>query len=450
MINSPAVQWHIGTSKAALPPIAKGLPVLGNALNMRNDPTRYIVEQYQQLGPIFQIMLFNRPVVVMAGLEANQFAIQEEYTAFSNRLGMEGMTTQMGSKNNILTLDGTPHQHLRKILRRAYSKSQIASHFNTIVGIVDDFLNTLKPGDSFEVFSSLRRLTNLQQGQIMLNLSPEKYYRDIVNFWTINLAVNVFRILPPVAFKTGFYRKAHAAAMEWTHLVLDFTRKNPVSEARPRTAIDDLLEARDENGNPYSEEYLLFEALAPYVAGLDSLTGTASFLVYVLLKNPHILERVLPEIDAVFNQGVPDMSDMRGMETLGKVVHEVLRRYPVTAFMVRGAAQEFEFAGYRVKAGMDIYTAHGVPHFLPEFFPNPYSFDIDRPRPMAGTFLPFGVGNHACLAAGMAEVQVTATVAAIFHRARFSMLPSNFEATMEAIPLPNPGKFRMKLLERRF
>ena len=51
-----------------------------------------------------------------------------------------------------------------------------------------------------------------------------------------------------------------------------------------------------------------------------------------------------------------------------------------------------------------------VPHFLPEFFPEPEEFDIDRyhaprnERRLDGAYAPFGLGDHTCLGAGIAEI----------------------------------------------
>ena len=62
---------------AAAPPLAPGLPILGSALPMARDVLGFLVEQYQQLGPIFRVRALNREMVVLAGAEANTFVTQE-------------------------------------------------------------------------------------------------------------------------------------------------------------------------------------------------------------------------------------------------------------------------------------------------------------------------------------------------------------------------------------
>ena len=51
-MNKQTIPWRIGETGAPLPPKLPGLPLLGNALDMRHDPTRYIVDMYLLHGPI--------------------------------------------------------------------------------------------------------------------------------------------------------------------------------------------------------------------------------------------------------------------------------------------------------------------------------------------------------------------------------------------------------------
>ena len=100
--------------------------------------------------------------------------------------------------------------------------------------------------------------------------------------------------------------------------------------------------------------------------------------------------------------------------------------------------------------------ATGVTHMLPEFFPNPEVFDIDRYTPeraehrRPGVFTPFSLGTHTCLGAGFAELQLMMTFATILHTAELALDPPDFTASVKPLPLPNPGKdFRLRVLRLR-
>ncbi len=55
------------------PPLASGLPVLGNTPAIQQDLVRFLVEQYKRLGPVFRIRALNQEFVVMAGPDRCQY-----------------------------------------------------------------------------------------------------------------------------------------------------------------------------------------------------------------------------------------------------------------------------------------------------------------------------------------------------------------------------------------
>lgn len=87
-------------------------------------------------------------------------------------------------------------------------------------------------------------------------------------------------------------------------------------------------------------------------------------------------------------------------------------------------------------------------HFLSEFYENPYTFSIGRLCGPSGTITLFGMGNHACLGARIADVQLLVTTATLLAYDRFELDPLDYEAKLATIPLPNPGRYKLELVER--
>ena len=56
-MNQTATQ---STATAGKPPLAPGLPVLGNALSMRIDPLAYLLGLYREYGPVFRVRMLGR------------------------------------------------------------------------------------------------------------------------------------------------------------------------------------------------------------------------------------------------------------------------------------------------------------------------------------------------------------------------------------------------------
>ena len=441
-----STSWHIGETTAPLPPLAAGTPIVGNALDLGKDPTRFVVSLYHKYGPIFRIRIMGQTITVLAGLEVNQFTTQHDEEVFTNETEFAGLQHETGP---VMTAQpSAEHRHMRRLLRPAYGRSVALDQVPALITIVDQFVDSLTIGESFEAFPAMQRLVVNQLGQIMRGQAVGDYFDDVRTFMKTMLQVYQFHTRPSFVFKLPAYKRAKARAFEMATQVLDYTRQTSAGENRRQNSIDLLLNSTDLHGQGFSQEHLLSEALGPYMAGQDTVAGTLSFIFYVIHKHPDLLERLTEEARAGLADGTFDANSIRKFELLHNTIAETMRLYPVAPFMPRHAAQTFEFAGHRVNAGDRVYSATTVTHFLPEYYPDPYTFNVDRPRGQAGTFVPYGVGNFACLGAGMADVQLLITTAALLRRVRFQLDPLDYEIKMAAIPLPNPGPYRLKVLEK--
>lgn len=130
--------------------------------------------------------------------------------------------------------------------------------------------------------------------------------------------------------------------------------------------------------------------------------------------------------------------------------------YPAAPVVFRKVANSFDFAGYHVPAGESLFVATTVTHRLPEFFPDPDRFDIDRYLPdraehrQPNVFVPFGVGTHRCLGNGFAEAQTLLTIATVLHAAELELDPPGYELKMTNVPTPRPARsFRFKVKRLR-
>ncbi len=162
------------------------------------------------------------------------------------------------------------------------------------------------------------------------------------------------------------------------------------------------------------------------------------------------------EVDAACSQGTLSWEQLKQMPDLRGAMMETLRRYPVAGGHRARVARPVAFAGYRLEAGHDVEVAMTVPHFLEELYPNPMQFDLDRFRPprnehrKPGAYAPFGLGDHTCLGAGIAEVQLMVTMATLLSTFTLQFDPPDYHLVIEHHLTPVPGNhFQVKVVERR-
>lgn len=439
----------IDATTAPLPPKASGLPLLGNALAMSNDPTSFIVEQYHKLGSIFRIQILDREITVLAGRDANMFAMREGKNVFSNREVFIDLARTLGSELNLTALDGAAHKYLRSLSRSGYSRSRLDESMSDAIQVMKDFAEEVQPQETLDSFYTMQRLITYQLGRVATNYPADDYFDDLLTFQRYMMNVYLMKFWPRLALMRPEFKRVKARTLELGEKVVAYHIQNPPEGLRSPDLLDDLLQEHRTNPEKFPEEAVYAAAIGPYIAGQDTVASATAFLLYAILRDPQIKAAVQEEVDALFADGIPAAMEMRKADILHQVAIESLRLYPVTPFMPHFASQTFEYGGYRVEAGSEIYMAQTVTHFLPEYFEDPYTFKLDRPKPQPGTFTPFGVGAHTCLGAGMAEVLLMVNAAALLHYLDLAIDPPNYKLKTGVIPLPHPKGLGLKIIGKR-
>ena len=151
--------------------------------------------------------------------------------------------------------------------------------------------------------------------------------------------------------------------------------------ARKPNAIDDILALHRTDPTFLPECDLPLTALLPLFAGVETVGSIGACMLYVVLKDPALRERAQAEADALFAGGTPDAAQVRELDVLYRIMLEALRMYTPVPGIQRKVTTSFDFAGHRIPAGEDLFLAFFVTHDLPEHFPDPRRFDMDRYLP---------------------------------------------------------------------
>lgn len=435
-----------------LPPLAKGLPLLGSSIPMLADPLRYFLRQYQQHGPVFRIRLPGREYTILAGLEANQFmAAADEYLASTEVFA--DLKRELGTEKLLVGMDGPAHRARRKLQRASYSRDSYLARLPELMSTTESEFQKWQAGQTFPVFRTLQRIVVRQLSTVLLNRAPGDNFESVRTLIRMNLLVNVANVLPPIFLRHPRYVSAKQQLLQEGHAII---AEHRTRDGRLPDLVDALLAERDEQGNPLTEREIIAEMIGSYNAGMDTVAGTVSFMLYAILKSPGLLACIQPEVDALFANGEINADALKDMPTLHMAALETLRLYPVAPLLPRTAAKDFDFAGHRIKAGTPLFLVNGLTHFLPEYFPDPERFDIHRHRTEArkarppNAFAPYSFGAHTCLGAGMAETQVMVLMAHLLHSFELELDPPDFTVRMLFRPVPTPGdKLQARIVRRR-
>jgi cytochrome P450 len=436
----------------------RGLPIAGSVVDLAQDPAALLVRGYLEHGPVFRVRGLNRTLTVLAGPElARWMGSREGQGCLRSREVWQGLADEFGATRVLPGVDGSEHRRLREVMRRGYSREAVLGRLEDLVAITDQCLERdWRPGATVRVVTTIQRLVTIQLGTLLTGQAPLEYLDDIRTMTRYILNSLVTRQRPAVLLRRPKYRRAKVRVQELGgQMIRDSRDRRSISRDR-RILVDDIMDAHDRDSSLVAANDLVVALTGPYIVGLDTVANTLATLVYAVLKHPEVLERVRDEADAVFARGPLTEESIADLPSTSGAVMETMRLYPIGVAQPRVADRDFEYAGYRIREGEPVYCAVTVPHFLPEFFPNPQVFDIDRYRPerrehaTPGAYAPFGKGPHTCLGKGLAEVQMTLTAARLFHRLDLALDPPGYVLRRKAAPTPGPTTaFRIRVTRIR-
>jgi cytochrome P450 len=442
------------------PPVARGLPLLGNTLDMARDPAQFFVKLYREYGPVCRISVLGKPYVVISGIESATFmGTREGRDCLRSKEFWEGLVKEYGATRTLTGEDGESHKELRDIMRRGYSKESIKGRYNELVRITDrSFERDWKVGESVNVLPAMQYMVTDQLGTILTGAAPLEYVDDIRTTILHILNVLVTRQRPKILLKRPVYKKARSRIGELGHtMATEWMAAYKAGRAKPedeRNLIDDIMHAHVERPDVMPASDLLVTLTGPYVAGLDTVANTTAAITYTVLKYPEVKRRVLEEVDALFAEGeISEEGLLARLPSLQGAIMETMRLYPIAVAQMRTANKDFVFEGCQIREGEMLYIGTSVPHFMEECYPDPFKFDIDRyakgraEHMKPGAYSPYGRGPHTCLGKSLAEVQIALTMARLFHKLELELDPPNYELKTKTAPTPGPAtsfKVRVK------
>ena len=436
-------------------PRARGLPLVGSTLAVARDPRTFFVREYLRVGPVFRVRTLTRNFVAMAGRDANLFLSRSERMHLHTSDMWDPLCAELGASRFVLNMDGKDHARMRRETRDGLSRQLIESEIPEAVDVIRRTVATMPLHAPLPALPALLRLVGETTSAIVAQSSTGDYMDDVR--LVLREAVTRGFLHTPRLPKTPRLRRALRRAAELSDRWL--TKHQMRQRPRKANAIDDMLALHRADPMFLPECDLPLTALLPLFAGVETVGSVGACMLYVVLKNPALRERAQAEADALFAAGTPDAAKVRKLDILYRIMLEALRMYTPVPGIQRRVTTSFDFAGHRIPAGETLVLAFFVTHDLPEHFPDPQRFDIDRYLPgreehkQPGVFTPFGVGVHHCAGRGFAEAQLPLIVATLLHEADLELVPPTYELKTDRwvlFPSFVPDKrFKFRMRARR-
>ncbi len=272
-----------------------------------------------------------------------------------------------------------------------------------------------------------------------LEAGHAEYYRQI-NWWILYCMLRLPHGLPRLGGKA---MRRHERRLREAVRALVHARSETASAGDD--LLGRLLNAKDpETGLAMSEERLVDNMIAFFIAGSDTTALAITWALYLIAQSPEWEARILDEVLQVAGDDPIGREHLDGLVVVKQVLNETLRLFPTAPVTVRDILNDVELGGVRVPAGtIGIIPFYAI-HRHQGFWRNPDRFDPDRfspdapEKPSRYQFLPFGAGPRICIGAAFAMIEATILLASFVRGARFE-LPPGFSPRVTGQMFLTPG-----------
>ncbi len=416
-----------GTTPAGATPPGSRLPALVQTALFVASPVRFLERAQRRYGPVFRTSFLGFPnevFVTTADLAEQVYALD----AGGARAGAvrQQFIGPMVGEHSLLSLDGEPWRRHRRLLTPPLHGNAIARYRTEIAEIAATEIARWPRDQPFALRERMQDITL----EVMLRLvfgirDAERLQRlrvlipklvDLagsIGLLMLPPRVRVWAHESPVLRRMSFLpttRLLNAREAVDTILFDEIARRRARPVPGATDVLSRLLDARDEDGQPMTDQELRDELITMLEAGHETTATGLAWTFERLVRTPEVLRTLRGELDSG-----------RDDTYLDAVIKEALRSRPVVYEVPRLLDAPVRLAGYEIPAGWYAAPLISLIHRDPDAFPEPDEFRPERfLEPDAAraqkAWMPFGGGRRYCVGAQLALLEMRVIIRELLRR----------------------------------
>jgi cytochrome P450 len=427
--------------------------MLGSRSFRSGNLPKFLAEQSERYGPVYQLKAGGKSLVVLASAELNHWTGRKGRMLLRTRDYLEAFLTQWGTARSIASMDGADHFRMRKAMRAGIAPAVVQDRLDEVFALARKSFGQWKTKTGVHGERACQHLIGEQIAHLTMSVAPMDILDELLAFEYRALLVHVFGILPKFTMRTPRMKRYLAHILD-LYTQIHATHTPAQRQGKRRDLADDLMDLHQADPQFLPETDLGFSFIAAVISGHYTSSAMA-FAIYELLANPDLRERIEAEADALFANRDPVAADLtpEAIDVTHRFMMESQRLHPVIPVHRRTAMNAFEIDGLEIAPRSDVLIAFTAPHYLDKHFKDPERFDIDRYLPprdehkQRGAYAPFGTGTHICSGRRWTELQMVANLLVMVRHLELEMVPSNYRLKINPLPKLSPNKrfkFRIK------
>jgi cytochrome P450 len=423
-----------------LPPGPRA-PAIVQTLAWALAPTWMMDRCAQRLGGTFTITFApsGLKLVLVSGPEAVKAVFTAPPEVAPSAAGSSPVAPVMGP-HSVIVLIGPEHMRQRKLLLPPFHGERMREYEDVIVQATRRDMASWPIGRPMRLQERTRAITLEVILRAVFGVEAERMdalrtaIRELLAPLHPLTVVLVSLRRPSLERPTG----AIGRALDRLDAVIyeELERRREQTDLAERTDILSLLmQARDEDGRPMSDQELRDELVTLLLAGHETTSTSVAWAVERLVRHPEKLRRLVAEIDAEAGDGGAGdgsagdrtgdangrsreaggrSADLHGPSGEGgaymtAVVNETLRVRPVVPIVVRMLQREMRVGAHTLPPGTRVAPCIYLTNRDPHVYAEPLQFRPERflaNPPETFSWIPFGGGIRRCIGAAFAQMEM--------------------------------------------
>jgi cytochrome P450 len=442
-----------------IPPGPKGLPILGAALDIREDPLNSLRRMAREYGDIvcFHVMMRERILLNHPDLIYQVLVIQ--HSKFHKSELTRRITVRMLGQG-LLISEGDFWRRQRRLVQPAFHRGRVNDYASSMRELAEAHIRDWRDGDERNIAEEMMELTLGIAVRTLFGATLSGEAAGVGRAMTFLMRYSLRRQRAPLRipenWPTPKNRRANRELAYMDSVVYRIISERQSSgNGNHNDLLSLLMGAMDEDGSQMTRQQLHDEAMTLFIAGHETTSQMLSWTWYALSQNPAADARLCQELRGALDGQEFTPADLARLPYLQAVMNEVLRMYPSAYIMAREVVETCQLGGYEFAPGTTILFSQWVTHRDPRFFEDPDEFRPERwldglaDRLPPGAYFPFGAGPRRCIGEGFALLEAATVIAAIARRFSFTLNPAIPVVPEPLVTLRSRNGIHLKLHARK-
>jgi cytochrome P450 len=444
--------------KKRLPPLVKGVPLLGSFFDLRRDAFGFMTRDLPKYGDVVRIRVGPMEAYVVSNPEDVEYVLRGNHRNFIKNKGTRKVLAEVLGQG-LLTSDGELWRRQRRLTQPAFQLDQIQKYSVVMVEFTNAMLNGWHAGETRNNHSDMMRLTLEIVAQTLFTASVGDRAARVgaaldvlMKYWSgLGAMFRWWKYLP-----TPGASRFRRAIRELDSIILDTVAQRRAGGSGSEDLLDRFLNARDDDGCRMTDKQLRDEIVTLLLAGHETTAVALTFCFYLLALHPQADARLAAELDEVLAGRPPALADIPRLRFTEWVVKETMRLYPPVPSVGREALTDCEIGGYHVPKGAQIAVVPWMTHHDKRWFgedadkfrPERWDNDLAKRLPRCA-YYPFVDGPRICIGMHFAMMEAVLVLATVASRYRLELAPGYTLKLNSSVTLRPQGGMPMILYQRQ-